>query len=170
VLALVICSLIYQWWSTRGGPATAAPPQQTAAREEAVKPAPPPQTEAPSSPVPGAVKPEAVQPEPVKPELASTQPVQLTLTASEETWVSAHADGKYVFSATLGPNETRSVAAESGVRLLVGNAGGLAVTFNGKPVGPLGPRGQVRVVQATPAGVNIQEKKPAAETPPPDIL
>jgi hypothetical protein len=99
--------------------------------------------------------------------------MQVTLTATEEVWVSAHADGKYLFSATLAANESRTLGGSSEMRLVVGNAGGLTVTLNGKAIGPIGPRGQVRVVQLTPGGFEVQSKKPAAESPGgaiPDVL
>jgi hypothetical protein len=44
----------------------------------------------------------------------------------------------------------------------VGNAGGLDVRWNGKAIGPIGPRGQVRVVLFTPE--NFQILAPAAQT------
>ena len=39
--------------------------------------------------------------------------------------------------------------------LLIGNAGGLEISLNGKPIGPVGPRGQIRIVELTPAGFQI---------------
>jgi hypothetical protein len=42
----------------------------------------------------------------------------------------------------------------------VGNAGGLEVRWNGKPIGPIGPRGQVRVVLFTPENFQILEPGP----------
>jgi len=33
------------------------------------------------------------------------------------------------------------------VRLLIGNAGGLEISLNGKPIGPVGSRGQICVVE-----------------------
>ncbi|MBI1786376.1 MAG: DUF4115 domain-containing protein, partial [Acidobacteria bacterium] len=37
-------------------------------------------------------------------------------------------------------------------RVLVGNAGGIDVSLNGKDVGPLGPPGRVRIFRFTPEG------------------
>jgi hypothetical protein len=46
--------------------------------------------------------------------------------------------------------------------MVVGNAGGIAVSKGGRDIGPIGPRGQVRTVNITEKGVEIVEpKKPA---------
>ena len=37
----------------------------------------------------------------------------------------------------------------------VGNAGGIDVLWNGKPIGPIGPRGQARTIQFTPENFRI---------------
>jgi hypothetical protein len=52
------------------------------------------------------------------------------------------------------------VEAAGKIRVRVGNAGGLAVSLNGKPLGEIGPRGQIRTVELTSAGSEIL-------TPPP---
>ena len=86
---------------------------------------------------------------------APGEPVKVEITAAEPVWVLARANGKYLFSGTLDANQTKSVEANGTVTLRVGNAGGLSVTLNGKPVGPLGPKGQVRDVQFTSGGFQI---------------
>ena len=53
------------------------------------------------------------------------------------------------------------------VRQRLGNAGGVTITLNGKPVGPVGPKGQVRTVQFTSGGFEIVAvPKPAAPLDP----
>ncbi len=81
--------------------------------------------------------------------------VKVEISATEAVWVSARADGKYIFSGTLQPNEKRSVEAKETLVVRVGNAGGAAITFNGKPIGPVGPEGQIRTVQFTSGGFQI---------------
>ena len=44
--------------------------------------------------------------------------------------------------------------------MLVGNAGGVEISLNGKPIGPIGPRGQVRVVEFTPASEDGDDYAP----------
>jgi len=81
--------------------------------------------------------------------------VRVELTADEPVWVLVRNDGKYFFSGTLEAKESRTFEAASTVLVRLGNAGGVAITLNGKPVGPVGPKGQVRTVQFTSGGFEI---------------
>jgi cytoskeleton protein RodZ len=175
VVVMLVCSLIYVWWQKSRRPGVAAPPPaesaQVSAPQPATVPAPAP------TPQPGAGQaarpaPEAPAPPPepnaerqpvAEGVAASTAPVQVLLTADEPTWVSARSDGKFIYSGTLQPKETKGLEANEQVRLVLGNAGGVAVTLNGKPVPPLGPRGQVRTVQLSSGGVQIVPPKPREE-------
>jgi cytoskeleton protein RodZ len=76
--------------------------------------------------------------------------VQLDLTATEDTWVSISSDGKPVFSGLLAASQTKTIESKGYAGLLVGNAAGLEVRLNGKPLGPLGAHGQVRDLLFTP--------------------
>jgi cytoskeleton protein RodZ len=94
--------------------------------------------------------------------------VRVEMTADEPVWVSARGDGKYLFSATLQPNESRTAEAAGTVTLRLGNAGGIRISVNGKPIGPVGPKGQIRTVQLTPGGFQIlspDAPKPASTDP-----
>ncbi|MEO8595688.1 MAG: RodZ domain-containing protein [Candidatus Solibacter sp.] len=86
--------------------------------------------------------------------------VRVAITADEAVWVLARADGKYAFSATLDPHSTRTVEAAREVTLRLGNAGGVSISLNGKPLGPVGPKGQVRTLQFTSGGFQIVPAKP----------
>jgi hypothetical protein len=88
--------------------------------------------------------------------------VKVAVTAAETVWILARSDGKFLFSGTLEANETRNVEAESMVVLRLGNAGGVTITLNGKPIGEIGPKGQVRTVQLTSGGFQIVAPKPSA--------
>jgi len=81
--------------------------------------------------------------------------LELNLSASEETWLSISSGGKQIFSGVLEPDETKTVSGLEMARLKVGNAGGLNVQWNGKEIGPIGAKGQVRVVVFTPEGFSI---------------
>ena len=95
--------------------------------------------------------------------------VHVEMTAEEPVWVLARSDGKFEFSGTMEASQSRSVNGNSTVVLRVGNAGGVAVTLNGKPIGPLGPKGEVRTVEFTPGGFHVIEQgsasPPAAAKP-----
>ncbi|MBW2709129.1 MAG: helix-turn-helix domain-containing protein [Deltaproteobacteria bacterium] len=62
---------------------------------------------------------------------------------TERTWVRMSVDGlkskEYVFD----PSDTPEWKAEKGFELLIGNAGGIVLEFNGKKMDNLGKRGQV---------------------------
>ena len=88
--------------------------------------------------------------------------VVLNLSATETTWLSITSEGKQIFSGVLEPSQTKTLRASDGAKLKVGNAGGLDVRWNGKEIGPIGPRGQVRVVLFTPD--NFQILPPAVPT------
>ena len=81
--------------------------------------------------------------------------MRVELTADEPVWVLVRSDGKYFYSGTLGANESRTFEATNAVLLRLGNAGSVTITLNGKPVGPVGPKGQVRTVQFTSGGFEI---------------
>jgi cytoskeletal protein RodZ len=81
--------------------------------------------------------------------------VVLNLSATETTWLSITSEGKNIFSGVLEPRETKTLRASDVAKMKVGNAGGLDVRWNGKPIGPIGARGQVRVVLFTPETFQI---------------
>ena len=68
------------------------------------------------------------------------------LAATEKTWVSVTTNGRTLFSGVLEPAETRQFEGVDNAKLVTGNAAGLDVEWNGKAIGPIGPRGQVRTV------------------------
>ena len=179
VAVMLGCSLIYGWWQRRQAASSAAAPalyrQQPA----------PPSKKAEPDPQPAAAAPQAVAAPVEAPATASapatttaTTPastasetaavsgqaaaVKVEVTAAEEVWVMARSDGKYLFSGTLKANETRTVEAANTVLLRLGNAGGVTITLNGKPIGEVGPKGQVRTVQLTSGGFQIVAPKPSA--------
>ncbi len=145
-------------------------PQATAPAPNAQPTAQPPASQ-PTAPPPVAnVNPQATAgtptqgntPAPQTPQQAAADrveapggPVKVEITAAEPVWVLARANGKYLFSGTLDTNQTKSVETDGTLTLRVGNAGGISITLNGKPIGPLGPKGQVRDVQFTSGGFKI---------------
>jgi cytoskeleton protein RodZ len=81
--------------------------------------------------------------------------IRAVFTATEPVWVSIHSDGNPVYTGTLEQQHNKELAASTRMTALVGNAGGLEVSLNGKAIGPIGQHGEVRVVELTPAGAHI---------------
>jgi cytoskeleton protein RodZ len=81
--------------------------------------------------------------------------IRVVFTATEPVWVSIHSDGNPVYTGTLEQQHNKELAASTRMTALVGNAGGLEVSLNGKAIGPIGQHGEVRVVELTPAGAHI---------------
>ena len=178
VVVLLICSGVYTWLQR---------PRNTTAETAAVQPAPQRQTPAQQPPAQVASQPSAPQtasaaePQPASPAVSPVQAtipaadtttkvagtegggaVRVELTAAEPVWISVRADGKYAFSGTLEANQSRTVEAADSIVLRLGNAGGVNITFNGKPIGAVGPKGQVRNIQFTSGGFQIVPAKPPA--------
>jgi len=81
--------------------------------------------------------------------------VVLNLAATEKTWLSITSEGKRIFSGFLEPSQTKILTGLDAARMTVGNAGGINVLLNGKPIGPIGKSGQVRVVLFTPDNFEV---------------
>jgi cytoskeletal protein RodZ len=71
------------------------------------------------------------------------EPHLLKVRALEQTWLRLARDDGSVNEYLLQPGEQVVWEAAQRFELTVGNAAGLVLSLNGKPVGPLGPRGQV---------------------------
>jgi cytoskeleton protein RodZ len=143
---LLACSGFYSWWNQ--------PPKQ--ARASRSQPAAP-------SRVSAAAAAPIVD---VSTTADGVKHVVLNLSATEKTWLSITSEGKQIFSGILQPSETKTLTASDAAEMRIGNAGGVAVRMNGKEIGPLGGRGEVRRVLFTaPDKVEIVQPPPP---PPPD--
>lgn len=178
VVVLLVCSGVYSFWQhsrqptvtvqttpdvTPPPPPSVQPEQQQAqapAQPTATEPAPPAAGEPAPTPAPAPAQSAKTAPETPPSHLNSADrpapaAVRVQVTATEAVWVLARGDGKYLFSGTLEPNETRTVEAGDRLTLRVGNAGGVTVSLNGKEIGPVGPKGLVRELQFTSGGFQI---------------
>lgn len=72
------------------------------------------------------------------------QPLQLTLTATEDCWIGLDVGGDRVESRVLKKGESFAITARQNASLAVGNAGGLLVAIDSGPPRPLGNRGEVK--------------------------
>jgi cytoskeleton protein RodZ len=152
VVVLVAGARIDGWWHESGTVATKKTESRAPVLENTTpRTAPSPATElvSPASVSQVAARPAAAAPvaaaakhdEPAAP---AGSKVELALTATEETWLSVSSDGTPVFSGLLEANQTKTVEGKEFAELRVGNAAGLEVRLNGKPLGTLGAHSQVR--------------------------
>jgi hypothetical protein len=91
--------------------------------------------------------------------------VQVALAATEHVWVRVTTDGRTAFEGMFKPGDALNWEAKEMIVVESGNGAGLAASFNGKPVGVLGPRGQVVARAWTPAGETNAPPKPTASLP-----
>jgi len=144
VIAMLGCAGIYAWWQRAPHPISV----------HAFAPVPAP------SPAPSPTHTAAVQAVSAVP--ASAAPVRVEMTAEEPAWVEIKSDGHVEYAGTLQANQTRTVDANTMVVLILGNAGGVTISLNGKPIGTVGGKGQVRNLQLTSGGFEIVPPKSGA--------
>ena len=118
--------------------------------------APAPRTTQPGVPV-------VVQSRP--PKTATGEVLKLDVKANEASWVGIYENDKLTFAKVMEAGQTKTVESSAKVRVQLGNAGGVEISLNGKPIGPVGPRGQIRIVELTPAGFQIVPRKPPTLEP-----
>src|SRR6059036_3765966 len=68
---------------------------------------------------------------------------RLLVKALEATWIRIQPDHRGAVEERLAPGATREWTAEKRFLLTVGNAGGIEIELNGRPMPPLGARGAV---------------------------
>jgi len=172
LLAVVVgCSILYTWWhriESRVRANEAGTPVASAAKRPAVAPTEthavvPQTTELTAAEQPAAQAGTAAAPPAATQPATSSDGVHITLAATEDTWVSVTSDGHNVFSGVIRSQESRNVEGRENTRIKIGNAGGVNVEWNGRAIGPLGKRGEVRDVLFTRDSYKLIEK-----TPPPD--
>jgi cytoskeletal protein RodZ len=69
--------------------------------------------------------------------------LQLNFEVVDSCWVSLFSDGNHVFVKLLEPGESPTFAADKRFYIILGNAAGVNLTINGKPIKPLGKPGEV---------------------------
>ncbi len=91
--------------------------------------------------------------------------MRVAFTASEPVWVSIKSDGTRAYTGTIEGQESKQFDAARKMTVLVGNAGALAISLNGKQVGPIGPRGEIRLLILTPQGAHVVPRTPPTPSP-----
>lgn len=180
-VVLVACSGFYSWWMkpkevVAAKPVT--PPAVVQSVRQDVQEVVQPKVEPSAQPAPAAVAdpienlPAAQAPAVQVIAEAQTQTtldglnqVVLNLAATEKTWLSITSEGKRLFSGFLEPRQTKTLTGLDAAQMTVGNAGGIEVRLNGKPIGPIGKSGQVRRVVFTPDNFEVLPLDLPAPTP-----
>lgn len=146
--------------------------QSTLAQISPAIPQPPPQdsqsasvstrASAPRKNVESGVSPQAdvADPTAVKTEATDAEAFHVELSAIERTSLSIVEDGKETFSGILEAAETKVLEGHETARIRTGNAGAISFVFNGKAIGTLRPRGQVRTVVFTKDNYEVLEASP----------
>lgn len=83
----------------------------------------------------------------------------LQLKAVEETWVSLQVDDQSEKEMTFKAGEGISVQASNRIRIIIGNAGGLDLILNGKPLDKFGKPGEVLTLLFTSQGVEVKRSE-----------
>ena len=73
----------------------------------------------------------------------------------EATWIIATSDGKRLFNKKLAKDDIREIEFSDKALLRIGNAKGVEISLDGKPIGPIGGRGQTRLVELSAAGFRL---------------
>jgi cytoskeleton protein RodZ len=95
--------------------------------------------------------------------------MRVAFTASEPVWVSIRSDGTRAYTGTIDEQESRQFDASRKMTVLVGNAGALQISLNGKHVGPIGPRGEIRLLVLTPHGAHVVPRTPPTPSSTSDV-
>lgn len=146
VVVVAACSGMYALWQRMQASASAERAAQDSAPPATVTQAPAPTVQPATTPVAET-----------KSEIRAD--VVLNLAATEKVWLSVTSGGKVLFSGVLEPSQSKALEAGDNARILIGNAGGVDVYWKGRSLGPIGPRGQVRVVVLKPEGFEILPAK-----------
>ncbi|HET7871210.1 MAG TPA: helix-turn-helix domain-containing protein [Terriglobales bacterium] len=76
----------------------------------------------------------------------------IVIKAKEDAWISVIADGRMVAQGVLNQDKQKLVKAGKQIILKTGNAGGIEVSYNGRPLGPIGSESETRTLMFTPTG------------------
>ncbi len=76
----------------------------------------------------------------------------VVIKAKEDAWISIIADGHTVAEGVLRADRQKMVKAAKQIQVKTGNAGGIEISYNGKPVGAIGNESETRTLMFTSSG------------------
>jgi cytoskeleton protein RodZ len=167
VVMVAACSTVYSMWETSrsgqaspgGSPSVAGHQQPSNAPAHNAAPQPPATTTADPLREPAKESVENVKSaNPEDAPLRNADRFQIQLSALERTWLSVVTDGREVYSGILQASESKTLEGHETARVRTGNAGGVEVVFNGRTIGTLGSKGQVRTVLFTKNGYEVLDQ------------
>lgn len=125
-----------------------------------LSPSPPPVVPLPPKPEAKKAIPQAPHP-PVseKPPALGEKGISLGVKAVERTWVAIKVDDQPVREATFQPGESFTYRASKRIEIVVGNAGGLDMTFNERRLEKVGKSGEVVTIIFTPQRVETTRRE-----------
>lgn len=94
-----------------------------------------------------------------KPAVSEGKEMILQIKAVERTWVAVQIDGEPVREATFWPGESYTYRAAKQIQLVLGNAGGLEMTFNERRLEKIGESGEVFDVTFTAQGIEAKRRE-----------
>jgi cytoskeleton protein RodZ len=91
--------------------------------------------------------------EPVDEIIQTSDSLLLQVEAIERTWVRAIVDDNERLEFTLNSGDTKLISAASKYKLLIGNAGGIRMSLNGKDLGLRGNLGDIKNIEVDSSGI-----------------
>jgi cytoskeleton protein RodZ len=136
--------------------ATLQTDQQAAATKSVAASTPSPATSVPAS------TPAAAHPQPAA---SANPPLQVVISAREDSWLSVSVDGEIVTRALLTAPAQKSIRAQNEIVVRAGNVGALDFEFNGKKLPTQGDYGEARTLTFDAHGLQASAPKPEASKP-----
>lgn len=177
--AVVIAAVAIIYYYTASSKKTAVPPEQaqaTSAEAVSADNAPAPQAsqapltngEAALKPSDGARPSDGAKPAEAAVSARATAPGEkhsLTASAAEISWIKVVIDDDEPFDVVLRAGEKVSWKADKAFNLVVGNAGGVTIDFDGERLSGLGSSGEVVTLTLPKGGAAPKAKKPVSPMP-----
>ena len=134
-------------------PAPPPPAVQQSQSDASATPSPTPDAAATTSPATSAAATPTPAPELKKDTTAAADGFLLEIRAKQDAWVRYEVDDKPVRELNMKASDNQQIHAQKRIKLVLGNAGGVEISHNGKTLPQLGPENKARVIVFTPQGM-----------------